>query len=249
MSITATAAVELTDEEREALAQTAIKNSAMFFLGYGSYDSIDQTAKERVDDMYEPVLVKCLSSYKWGFATDVAKLEAVQEPKGNLPQDFAPHPALPLKGGGEEAGASGEGEEEEAPVVDGLLYKYAAKYDCPKDFLRLLAIYRDPKENSIIDDYFLKGNVIYSGSCGDNRAIYLKYIKRLNSADLPSQFKEYFEYELAITLSFNFTGNSGDLQELLNYNRMERYRIAIELDTVQKKNFRFRQNPYWDCRV
>ena len=70
-----------------------LKKKALFVLG-NTYEDLDEETKNKVDEVYEPSIIKGLTKHKWSFATETAELQTqpIENHKYNyvatLPQDY-----------------------------------------------------------------------------------------------------------------------------------------------------------------
>lgn len=180
----------------------SIKKKALFTLG-NNYEDLDEETKNKVDEVYEPSIIKGLTKHKWSFATETAELQT--------------------------------------ELVGNHKYKYIATL--PQDFLCLINVYDNIKENYIIDDYITKQNKIYS----NNKTMCVKYIQRVAENNFPNHFIEYIKYEIASELCYNLTGDT-ELLQLIELKRQEKYNIACNIEDKQKQPFKFLKYPFNNIR-
>ena len=180
----------------------SIKKKALFTLG-NNYEDLDEETKNKIDEVYEPSIIKGLTKHKWSFATETAELQTQS--------------------------------------IDNHKYNYVATL--PQDFLCLVNLYNNIKENSIIEDYITKQDKIYS----NNKTMAVKYIQRVSEDKMPNHFIEYIKYEIASELCYNLTGDV-ELLKIIELKRQEKYEIACNIEDKQKQPFKFLKYPFNNIR-
>lgn len=121
--------------------------------------------------------------------------------------------------------------------------KYKYSYDLPNNFLILINVFSDLKEDSFIEDYIIEENKLL---CDSNK-VFLKYIKRIDTEYFPVYFKEYLNYFFACELCYNLTGDVKLLQ-VLEQKKQIAYEQALNIDTRQRPPRRQKFNPFNDIR-
>jgi hypothetical protein len=122
--------------------------------------------------------------------------------------------------------------------------KYSYYFEMPHDFLKMHGIYIDKGEALPIFDYELISKVLWT----NNSDVYLKYTKTIKSKDLPQSFVDYFVYEICSKISYNFTGDEGNLLNIIEIKKAQSFQTARDIDGRQKKGYTFVMNPFVDCR-
>ncbi|MDR1418574.1 MAG: hypothetical protein LBI80_05435 [Endomicrobium sp.] len=122
---------------------------------------------------------------------------------------------------------------------------YLAVYELPKEnFLKLNEVYLQPRIMPV-RDYERIGGLIY---CDVLKTIFITYLGRPSEDEMSQQFKEYFKYELALECCYNYTGDDGQLQQLLITKMRDKFNTAINIESTQNKAYSFKYAPYVDIR-
>ena len=106
---------------------------------------------------------------------------------------------------------------------------YSHKSRLPSDILYLRGVYSD-KNETVLNDYKLAGDVIYSNS----DSVFVSYTRQVCEEELPAYFIDYLRYKIARTLCQNITGDKDLLQWLAN-NEQIAFANAKNIDLTQRR--------------